>query len=80
MRYLKVDLVLKNNTNSISNQLEIFKTIEEKNDFERISMSKLSSIECLQRMRKFINLAYGMHGFDPENLPKTREIKIIFDR
>ncbi len=57
--------------------LHIFKSFEEQEEFDLKYMVSLTPIETLTEMRKFINLAYGMHGFDPENLPKKHTIKIV---
>ncbi len=43
-------------------------------------MVKLNGIEILQQMRQMINTAYGMHGYNPNNLPqkhKTTNIKYV---
>lgn len=40
-------------------------------------MALLNPVEILQQLRQLINLAYGMHGYDPNNLPKKHTIKII---
>jgi hypothetical protein len=55
----------------------VFHSFEEANHYERQSMAQLTSKECMIRLRKFINLAYGMNGYDPSNLPKKRDIHII---
>ena len=40
-------------------------------------MAKLNPEEILKQMRQLINLAYSMHGYDPNNLPKKHTIKIV---
>jgi hypothetical protein len=52
-----------------SRKIRVFHSFEE--------MSKLTSIEILQQLRKFINIAYGLKGYDPNNLPKKHSIKIL---
>ncbi len=49
--------------------IRIFESFEDQNNYEREQMAKLTPIELLQNLRRYINIAYGMHGFDPENLP-----------
>lgn len=55
----------------------IFNSFEEQENYKLEQMAKLSSEEILKQMRQLINLAYGMHGFDPNNLPKKHTIKIV---
>jgi len=55
--------------------LVFFNSFEEQEEYELREMALLSPLEILQQMRKFINLAYGMHGYDPKNLPKKHFIK-----
>jgi hypothetical protein len=57
--------------------IRMFTSHEEQAHFELEEMAKLSSIEILQQMRKLINLAYGMHGYDPSKLPQEHTIKIV---
>lgn len=59
------------------NRIHIFNSFEEQADFELKEMAALSSEEVLQDLRKFINIAYGMHGYDPDKLPKKHTIQII---
>lgn len=40
-------------------------------------MQQLSGKERLIQMRQFINIAYGMHGYDPNNLPTVHTVKIL---
>lgn len=58
-------------------QIKVFNSFEEQSEFEMQQLSQLSGIEILAQLRKFINLAYAMHGYYPENLPKKHSIKII---
>lgn len=55
----------------------IFKSFEEQEDYNRAQMAKLTPLERLQNLRKMINLAYGMYGFDPNNLPTKHKITIL---
>ena len=57
--------------------LRFYNSFEEQEHDELTHLASLSSIEVLRDMRRFINTAYGMHGFDPNNLPKKHSIKII---
>ena len=57
--------------------IRFYNSFEEQAEEELIYMVSLSPIERLMEMRKFINIAYGMHGYNPENLPKKHSIKII---
>lgn len=50
---------------------------EELDLYELKRMAGLTPVQLLTEMRQLINLAYGMHGFDPANLPKKHSIKII---
>lgn len=58
-------------------KIHIFKSFEEQEQYELIEMAALSSLEILEQLRSFINIAYGMHGYNPDNLPKKHSIKII---
>jgi hypothetical protein len=57
--------------------IRFYNSFEEQAEEEYIYMASLSPIERLKEMRRFINIAYGMHGYDPENLPKKHTIKFI---
>ncbi len=57
--------------------VHIFHSFEEQAEWELNEMAKLSSIEILQKLRMFINIAYGMHGYDPDKLPLKHTVKII---
>ena len=58
-------------------RIRIYKSFEEAEDADRKYMASLSPAQTLEQMRKFINTAYGMTGYDPLKLPKERTIKII---
>jgi hypothetical protein len=57
--------------------IKIFYSHEQQEEYELKQMSLISPKEALQNLRKLINLAYGMHGFDPNKLPSKHSIKII---
>ena len=61
----------------MANHTQIFNSFEELKAYELNEMAKLSSIEILTQLRKFINIAYGMQGYDPNKLPIKHTIKII---
>jgi hypothetical protein len=58
-------------------ELVFFNSFEEMNEYDRVEMAKLSPEETLQQMRRFINIAYGMHGFDPNKLPQNHTIEVV---
>jgi hypothetical protein len=60
-----------------SREIKFFGSFEEQEEYELKQMALLSSQEILEQMRKSINIAYGMHGYDPENLPKVHTVRII---
>ena len=55
----------------------IFSSFAEQEQYELEQMASLSPEEILQQMRKFINTAFGMHGYNPEKLPLKHNIKIL---
>ena len=57
--------------------LRIYNSFEEQREDELKYMASLTPTERLMEMRKLINLAYGLHGFDPANLPEKHTIKIV---
>jgi hypothetical protein len=54
----------------------IHHSFESKEAEELSAMAKLSPIEILTQLRQMINLAYGMHGYDPDKLPTKHSIRI----
>lgn len=56
---------------------KVFSSFDEQSEYEYQQLSKLSGIEILIHLRKFINIAYAMHGYNPENLPQKHSIKIV---
>ena len=57
--------------------LKVFNSFEEQQIYELNEMALLSSVEILTHLRKLINLAYGMHGYNPNKLPKQHTITNI---
>ena len=57
--------------------LNIFHSFEEQEAHELKQMASFSSIEILQHLRQCINLAYGMHGYNQNKLPKKHSITNI---
>lgn len=62
---------------SYERPFQVFKSFEEQQAYELMEMSKLTGEQILQQMRQMINIAYGMHGYDPLKLPKKHDIDII---
>jgi hypothetical protein len=62
---------------AVNNSLLIFSSLEEQEQYNRMQMIRLTPLERLQQLRKMINLAYGMHGFDPDNLPTKHKLTIL---
>ncbi len=60
-----------------SMNIKIFHSFEEQEEFDRKEMAMLTPIQRLQHLRTFINIAYGMHGYNPNNLPTKHSIEII---
>ena len=58
--------------------LTFFNSFDEMENQLRKDALTLTPIERLQQLRQLINVAYGMHGFDPNNLPKKHCIKTNF--
>lgn len=54
--------------------LKFFNSFQEQNDYERNQMAQLTKTELMQNLRRYINIAYGMHGYDPGNLPKKHKL------
>ena len=59
------------------NKLRFFHSFEEQEQAELEEMAALSSVEILQQLRRFINIAYGMHGYNPDALPISHNISDI---
>ena len=62
---------------SYNSNFRIFNSFEEQEQYELKLMASYSPKQILEQMRMFINTAYGMHGYDPNNLPKEHSIRII---
>ena len=60
-----------------TNHVRVFNSFEEQASYELSQLAALSSEQILQQLRKFINIAYGMHGYNPDKLPKKHFVKII---
>ena len=60
-----------------SRALQIFNSFKEQEDYELQEMAKLTGEQILMQMRQMINIAYGMHGYDPLNLPLKHDIVIL---
>jgi hypothetical protein len=54
----------------------VFNSFEEQEAYERWEMAKLSPEQTLIQLRKFINIAYGMYGYNPSDLPIKHDIEI----
>ena len=59
-------------------RLRIYKSFEEQEEDELSYRASLSPLERLEQLRKLIDLAYGIHGYNPNNLPKKHSIKIEY--
>ena len=62
---------------TIPHRIRIFKSFEEQAAYELEQMAALTPEEILRQLRQFVNRAYGMHGYDPDKLPKKHFVKII---
>jgi len=60
-----------------SREIHIFSSFEEQEAYEMGKMAELSSQQILEQLYQFITIAYGMHGYDPNNLPNKHSVKII---
>ncbi|MCG3168107.1 MAG: hypothetical protein POELPBGB_03907 [Bacteroidia bacterium] len=58
-------------------KIHIFNSFAEQEQYELEQMAVLTPVEILQQMRKFINTAFAMHGYNPEKLPKKHTITIV---
>lgn len=65
------------NLRKISGRFKTFDSFEELSKYELQQMAQLNGIEILKQLRKLINTAYGMHGYNPDKLPQKHTIKII---
>jgi hypothetical protein len=68
---------MEKNTEKNKRPFKIFKTKEDQENAEREYSASLTPLERLFVLRKMINNAYGMHGFEPNKIPKTRSLRII---
>jgi hypothetical protein len=74
MKSINVNEPIANSYNTT--RIKIFNSFEEQEAYELKEMAKLSAIEILAQLRKLINIAYGMHGYNPNKLPTKHAIKI----
>ena len=58
-------------------EIKIFNSFEEQAEYELNEMAKLTPLQRLIQLRQFINTAYGMHGYNPDDLPTKHSIEII---
>lgn len=65
---------------SYGGEFRIFNSFEEQELYELKLMASFKPQQILEQMRKLINTAYGMHGYDPTKLPQKHNIKIIKER
>ncbi len=61
----------------VSNNFKIFTSFEDQELSILQEMSALKPIEILNHLRQLINLAYGMHGYKPNHLPKQHTLTNI---
>lgn len=57
--------------------IRVFNSFEEQHQYELEQMAQLTPLELLLQLRKQINIAYGMHGFNPDKLPTQHTIKTV---
>ncbi|CAN5431423.1 hypothetical protein BH09BAC5_BH09BAC5_10690 [soil metagenome] len=60
-----------------SGKVIFFNSFAEQEAYELEQMALLSPHQILLQLRKFINIAYGMHGFNPDKLPQKHTVRII---
>lgn len=58
-------------------KMPVFNSFDAQEEYELKQMAALSPNQILEQLRKFINIAYGMHGYDPQKLPLVHSIRII---
>ena len=54
----------------------IFHSFEEQAQYELEKMATRTGIESLRLLRRCINVAFMMHGYNPAKLPKKHKLKI----
>lgn len=62
---------------SAKNSILIFKSFEEQEEYNRIQMANLTPLQRLEQLRRMINVAYGMFGYDPAKLPAKHKLTIL---
>lgn len=56
------------------NRIVIFKSFEEQEEYNAKVAAALTPLECLQHMRKLINVGYKLNGFDMDSPPTKHSI------
>lgn len=56
------------------NRIVIFKSFEEQEEYNAKVAAALTPLECLQHMRKLINVGYRLNGMDMDNPPTIHSI------
>lgn len=57
-------------------EIQVYNSYSDKLSQDLIYVAGLNPLQRLQQLRQLINLAYGMHGYDPENIPTLHRISI----
>lgn len=57
------------------NRIVFFKSFEEQEEYNAKVAAAFTPLECLEHMRKLINVGYRLNGIDMENPPSTHSIK-----
>lgn len=61
-----------------NHKLKFYSSQEELDEAELKRMREMTPEERMREMRLHINLAYGLHGFDPNNLPTKHTLTFIY--
>lgn len=56
------------------NRIVIFNSFEEQEEYNTKFAASLTPLECLQHMRKLINVGYRLNGIDMDNPPTKHSI------
>lgn len=57
------------------NRIVIFKSFEEQEEYSAKVAAALTPLECLEHMRKLINVGYRLNGIDMDKPPTKHSIK-----
>ncbi|HWY10536.1 MAG TPA: hypothetical protein VN026_04370 [Bacteroidia bacterium] len=57
------------------NRIVIFKSFEEQEEYNSKVAAALTPLECLEQMRKLINVGYRLNGIDMDKPPSQHSIK-----